>query len=211
VSEDIAGEVLERAFDADIIWEKTPSGSSTGTRCPVRSDRPCHRFDGDRHRSPRAPLFCPSQITEYRSIIVLTQASQIRPLAARRHRLFRGSFFPRFALGLDCAMARTTCARKAFRHLAAVMLLAIGTTLPARRCACAALRHGKWVEGLFGMKSFERHRRYAADCLKMAQSASNHGDKAQTSADGGSMAAARRAGGSEGGRAGRRGQPDREP
>jgi hypothetical protein len=24
------GEVLERAFDADVIWEKTPSGSSTG-------------------------------------------------------------------------------------------------------------------------------------------------------------------------------------
>jgi hypothetical protein len=28
------------------------------------------------------------------------------------------------------------------------------------------------------MKSFERYRRYAADCLKMAQSASNDGDKA---------------------------------
>jgi hypothetical protein len=29
------------------------------------------------------------------------------------------------------------------------------------------------------MKSFERYRRYAADCLKMAQSASNDGDKAR--------------------------------
>jgi hypothetical protein len=29
------------------------------------------------------------------------------------------------------------------------------------------------------MKSFERYRRYAADCLKMAQSAANDGDKAQ--------------------------------
>jgi hypothetical protein len=29
------------------------------------------------------------------------------------------------------------------------------------------------------MKSFERYRRYAADCLKMAQSASNNGDKAR--------------------------------
>jgi hypothetical protein len=28
------------------------------------------------------------------------------------------------------------------------------------------------------MKSFERYRRYAADCLKMAQSAANEGDKA---------------------------------
>jgi hypothetical protein len=30
VSEDIAGEVLEQACDTT-IWEKTPSGSSTGT------------------------------------------------------------------------------------------------------------------------------------------------------------------------------------
>jgi len=29
------------------------------------------------------------------------------------------------------------------------------------------------------MKSFERYRRYAADCLKMAQSAANDGDKAR--------------------------------
>jgi hypothetical protein len=29
------------------------------------------------------------------------------------------------------------------------------------------------------MKLFERYRRYAADCLKMAQSASNDGDKAR--------------------------------
>jgi hypothetical protein len=29
------------------------------------------------------------------------------------------------------------------------------------------------------MKSFERYRRYAADCLKMAQSAADDGDKAQ--------------------------------
>jgi len=29
------------------------------------------------------------------------------------------------------------------------------------------------------MKSFERYRCYAADCLKMAQSASDDGDKAQ--------------------------------
>jgi hypothetical protein len=31
VSEDIAGEVLERAFDAATISRRTPSGSSTGT------------------------------------------------------------------------------------------------------------------------------------------------------------------------------------
>jgi hypothetical protein len=29
------------------------------------------------------------------------------------------------------------------------------------------------------MKSFERYRRYAADCLKMAQAASNDDDKAR--------------------------------
>ena len=29
------------------------------------------------------------------------------------------------------------------------------------------------------MKLFERYRRYAADCLKMAQSAANDGDKAR--------------------------------
>ena len=29
------------------------------------------------------------------------------------------------------------------------------------------------------MKSFERYRRYAADCLKMARSAANDGDKAR--------------------------------
>jgi len=29
------------------------------------------------------------------------------------------------------------------------------------------------------MKSFERYRRYAADCIKMAQCAANDGDKAR--------------------------------
>jgi hypothetical protein len=43
----------------------------------------------------------------------------------------------------------------------------------------AALRYGRsWAEGP-RMKSFERHRRYAADCLKMARAASNEGYKAR--------------------------------
>jgi hypothetical protein len=45
VSEDIAGDVLERAFNA-ADTAKTPSVSSTGTWCPARSDRLRHRFGG---------------------------------------------------------------------------------------------------------------------------------------------------------------------
>src|SRR5580704_9997909 len=52
-----------------------------------------------------------------------------------------------------------------------------GTIRSPKRCALAALRYPEEGGGS-RMKSFERYRRYAADCLKMAQSASNDGDKA---------------------------------
>jgi hypothetical protein len=59
-----------------------------------------------------------------------------------------------------------------------VIQIGDGTTRSLERCALVALRYAeKMAED--PMKSFERYRRYAADCLKMAQSAANDGDKAR--------------------------------
>lgn len=63
-------------------------------------------------------------------------------------------------------------------HRAKVMRSA--TEQPGRLSVAHSLRCGmpkKLAED--PMKSFERYRRYAADCLKMAQSAANDGDKAR--------------------------------
>jgi hypothetical protein len=63
-------------------------------------------------------------------------------------------------------------------HLGKVIRSA--TEQPGRLSVAHLLRRGmpkKLAED--PMKSFERYRRYAADCLKMAQSAANDGDKAR--------------------------------
>jgi hypothetical protein len=52
-----------------------------------------------------------------------------------------------------------------------------GTTHPPKRWRLTALRYAEEGGG-FRMKSFERYRRYAADCLTMAQSTTGAGDKA---------------------------------